>query len=703
MPTTSGARMRALASMVLIAVAGGVEPSGPSAAPSPPSTRRDDFKEVLHGVEVADPYRWLEADRSPETRAWIEAQNRYTHVLLDGLPRRPAIQNRLAALLRHDTQSVPQRRGARYFVERRRAHDELSILYVRDGLRGEDQVLLDPHPLSADRTIDARAADISADGRVLVYGVRRGGEDETELRVRDVGRRADLPDVLPRGLYRGVSLKPDGSGFYYAAQDRRVGVRIRYHALGTPPSRDAEVFGEGYGPSQWVGARVSENGRHLLLTVQHGWARNEVFVQDLAAGGPVRAIVKDVDAHFRPEFAGDRLIVQTDWKAPRWRIVEIDPRDPAPDKWREIVPEGEHAIRGFTPVGGQLLVHYLRNVTSRLELVSLEGRALGELSLPGLGSVSDVQGRWDAPEVFFGFTSYTVPRAVCRVDVGSGMVERWWRPEVPFDGEGYETEQVWYAAKDGTRVPMFVSRRKGLAKDGRRPALLYGYGGFNVSITPAFSATAAWWLEQGGVYAVANLRGGGEFGEEWHRAGMLDKKQNVFDDFIAAAEWLQESGYTSPERTAIRGGSNGGLLVGAALTQRPELFRAVLCEFPDLDMIGYHRFENNNPPALLEYGDASIPDQFAFLRAYSPYQKVKAGTPYPAVFLTTGDADTRVPPLQARKMTARMQAATSSGWPVLLLYDTNAGHAGGRPIGKVVEDLSLEMAFLAWQLGMETR
>jgi prolyl oligopeptidase len=670
--------------------------------PGPPPTRREDFRETLHGVEVADPYRWLEDGASAETRAWIEAQNRYTREVVAAAAGRDSIRRRLTALMRHDVQSAPQRRGGRYFVSRRRAADDLSILHVREGRDGAEHVLLDPHPLSADHTVDVTVMDISEDGRFLVYGLRRGGEDETELHVRDVARRVDLPDVLPRALYRGVSLMPDGRGFYYAAQSRQTGTRIRYHALGTPPAQDVDAFGAGYGPSQWLGVEVSPDGGRVLFTVQHGWGRNEVYVQDLPAG-PLRAVVKDLDAHFRPAFAGRRLVMQTDWKAPRWRIVEVDLQDPAPERWREIVPQGAGAIQGFLPAGGKLLVHSLHDVTSQLALFSLEGKALGALKLPGPGSASSIQGRWEDDEVFFDFTSYTAPRATWRADLRSGSVEAWWRPQVPFDGQAFETRQAWYTSRDGTRVPLFVTHRKGLALDGRRPTLLYGYGGFNVSLLPGFSATAAWWLEQDGVYAVANLRGGGEFGEEWHRGGMLENKQNVFDDFVAAAEWLIAAGYTRPDRLAIRGGSNGGLLVGAALTQRPELFRAVLCDFPDLDMVGYHRFPNNNPPALLEYGDASRPEQFRFLYAYSPYQKVKEGVKYPAVLFTTGDADTRVPPLQARKMAARLQAATASGWPVLLLYDTRAGHAGGRPLGKVVEDSALQMAFLAAQLGVEPR
>jgi prolyl oligopeptidase len=700
---TTRLRTLSVALALLLGPVRSTELSAQAVPAGPPPTRRDDFREVLHGVEVVDPYRWLEEGSSPETRAWIDAQNRYTHATVGAAAGREAIRQRLTALSRYDTQTAPLRRGGRYFLSRRRASDALSVHYVREARESADHVLLDPHPLSPDHTVDVSVMDVSEDGRFLVYGLRRGGEDETELHVRDVARRLDLPDVLPRGLYRGVSLMPDGSGFYYAAQDRRSGIRIRYHALGTAPGQDAEVFGSGYGPSQWIGAQVSPDGRRVLFTVQHGWARNEVYVQELPARGKARTIVKDVEAHFRPAFAGDRLILQTDWKAPRWRIVEVDLANPAPERWREIVPEGADTIQGFVPAGGKLLVHSLRDVASRLRVVALDGTTLGELPLPGSGSVGSIQGRWSDDEAFFDFTSYTTPRATWRADVRTRTVEAWWRPQVPFDTQAFETRQAWYTSRDGTRVPMFVTHRRGLALDGRRPTLLTGYGGFNVSLLPGFNPSAAWWLEQGGVYAVANLRGGGEFGEAWHRAGMLENKQNVFDDFIAAAEWLIAGRYTEPGRLAIRGGSNGGLLVGAAFTQRPELFRAVLCDFPDLDMVGYHRFENNNPPALLEYGDAARPEQFTFLHAYSPYQKVREGVKYPAVLFTTGDADTRVPPLQARKMTARMQAASSSGWPVLLLYDTKAGHAGGRPVGKVVEDSALQMAFLAAQLGMELR
>jgi prolyl oligopeptidase len=642
----------------------------------------------------------LEDQDSLETRQWIDAQNQYTHALLDDLPSRTFIQTRLTALMRIGTIGPPSEANGRYFLRKKRAEDDLAILYMRQGLTGEDERLIDPHTLSPDHTTDISWGDISDDGKLLVYGVRRGGEDETEIHVMDVDIRQDLPDRLPRALYRSVSLKKDNSGFYYNLQKRDTGTRIYYHPIGTDPSHDVEVFGTGYGPDKWVRAAVSEDGRYVLLTVQHGWAKSEVYVQEIASG-PIQTIVNDIDAHFFPWFAGDRLIMQTDWQAPNYRILAVDLQRPARDQWQEIVPAGADAMQSYALVGGKLFVHYLHNVTSQIKIFTLEGKPLGEIPLPGPGAADGPWGRWESKEAFFDFRSYTTPRTTFHYDVTTGEAKEWARDPVPFKSDDFETRQIWYASKDGTQVPMFLVHRKDVKLNGTLPTLLYGYGGFNISLTPRFHPMAAVWLEQGGVYAVANLRGGGEFGEPWHRAGMLANKQNVFDDFIAAAEWLIHNHYTTPAKLAIQGGSNGGLLVGAALTQRPELYQAVLCEFPDLDMIGYYRFKNNNPPALLEYGNASDPAQFKFLSAYSPYQRVKPGTPYPAVFLTTGEADTRVPPLQARKMTARLQSATASGRPIVLLYDTKAGHAGGRPLSKVIADFSLELAFVFWQLGID--
>ncbi|HVR99514.1 MAG TPA: prolyl oligopeptidase family serine peptidase [Thermoanaerobaculia bacterium] len=677
-----------------------------AAAPAtqkPPTTRQDNFKEVLHGVEIVDPYRWLEDQESPETRQWIETQNQYTQSLLGSLPVRAKVRERLTELMRVDLSRAPtEYKEDIYFLNKKRAEDDLWTVYLRRGLRGQDEVLLDPHTLSEDHTTDVDVLDVSPDGKLMAYGIRRGGEDEVEMRVLDVMTRKELPERFPRFLYRGVVFKPDKSGFYYNLQDRKKGIRAYYHALGTDPAKDVEVFGEGYGPDKWLGAQeISDDGRWLLFVVTHGWARQEVYLQDLKSGGPIRPVVNDLDAHFSPSFAGNRLVLMTDWQASNKRILLVDPENPGRDQWKEVVPAGSDAILGYALIGGKIFVHYLHDVASQIRIFTPDGKPAGELPVPGLGSVSGPWGRWEGKQAFFDFQSYTTPRSTFRYDLETGKAELWGRDEVPFQPEGFETKQVWYTSKDGTRVPMFLVHKKGLKPDGKTPTLLYGYGGFRVSQRPSFSSQVAWWIEQGGVYALANLRGGSELGEDWHRAGMLEKKQNVFDDFLAAAEWLIANGYTNPSKLAIQGGSNGGLLVGAALTQRPDLFQAVLCQFPDLDMLGYYRFKNNNPPALLEYGDASKPEHFKFLQAYSPYHKVKPGVKYPAVLLTTGDADTRVPPLQARKMTARLQTSTASDRPVLLRYDTKAGHAGGRPLGKLIDDLSLEMAFLAWQLGME--
>ncbi len=687
--------------VVMLAFASCAAPTPEPSAGPPPETRVETVVDTFHGIDVPDDYRWLEDQQSSETRAWIETQNAYTWKHLGDRPERASLERRLTELLRIDRVAAPIERNGRYFVWKKAADDDLWILYLREGLDGEDQVLLDPHPLSPDHTTDVGIEDISKDGKLLVYSIRRGGTDETELRLMDVDSREDLPDLFPNALYRGVAMKPDGSGFYYSLQDRKTGIRVRYHETGSDPAKDPIVFGEGYGPTSWISAGLSESGRYLLFFVSHGWARTEIHLQDLKTKSPVTTIVDDLDAAFFPDFGGDRLFVHTNWEAPKGRILEIDLANPARDAWKEIVPEGEDAIEGFALSGGRLFVRTLHNVMSRIERFALDGESEGEIELPGMGTAGTPSGSWEGTSAFFGFGSFTSPTRIYRYDVQTGETELWSRSEVPFDPTGITTEQIWYESKDGTRVPMFLVYREDLPRDGTRPTLLYGYGGFNVSLTPGFRPLAALWVEHGGIFAMANLRGGGEFGDAWHKAGMLANKQNVFDDFIAAAEWLIDNDYTNPGKLAIHGGSNGGLLVGAAMTQRPELYRAVLCDFPDLDMVRYWQFENNNPPALLEYGDASDPEQFEFLYAYSPYQKVADGVSYPAVMLTSGDQDTRVPPLQARKMTARLQAATSSGRPICLWYDTKAGHAGGRPLSKQVEDLSLQAAFLFSQLGVE--
>jgi prolyl oligopeptidase len=674
-----------------------------AASPAPPPTRVDVVRDTLHGTVLEDPYRWLEDKDAPETRAWLDAQNAYTRSVLDALPGRAALRARFEALHKVDLTSVPVERGGRYFFSRRGPDQEQRVLYVRRGRAGEDEVLLDPHPLSPDRTTSVVLLDVIRDGSLAAIGTRLGGADELEVSFLDVDTRQPLPDRLPRERYFGIALTPDRKGFYYS-KFLPEGSRVYYHAMGTDPSSDPVVFGEGYGPEKIIDVALSEDGRWLTATVYYGSAaeRSELWVRDVAAGGPFVAIARDIEAFFGGTVAGDVMYVQTNWKAPKSRILRIDLRDPAPEKWREVVPETAHVLEGFSLAGGRLFVNYLENVVSKVRIFAADGRALGEIGFPTLGSVGTLNGRWDSDEAFFTFASFTVPTTIFRYDIAHGQRSVWWRSQAPVRSGDFETRQVWITSKDGTKVPMFLVHKRGLRFDGKRPTFLYGYGGFLVNETPKFSPDAVQWAENGGVFALPNLRGGGEFGEAWHKAGMLDRKQNTFDDFIAAAEWLIANRVTNPDRLAIGGGSNGGLLVGAALTQRPELFRAVYCGVPLLDMVRFHRFLVARF-WVPEYGSSENPEQFAFLRAYSPYHRVTQGIRYPAVIFVTGDSDTRVDPLHARKMAALLQASTGSDparSPVVLHYDTKAGHSGGKPVSKQIEDDTDELLFLFGMLGV---
>jgi prolyl oligopeptidase len=666
----------------------------------PPKTRTDNIKETLHGVEIMDPYRWLEDQESPETRAWIDAQNQYTESALGSLPMRNQLKKRLTELLKVETIGIPTERAGRYFFSKRLPEQDLSVIYVRKGLRGSDEILIDPHPMSPDRTVSVDLLDASQDGTVIMYGIRKGGEDEVEIRLMNVDTGKELPDCLPRARYFGAALRTDLSGLYYSRHGKE-GSRVFYHQMGRNPDSDAEIFGKGYGPDKGIGVELSEDGRFLLMTVFHGSAadQTEIYVHDVSKPtSAIISIVNDIRARFIGQVAGDRLYLQTNWSAPNSKILHVDLNQPGRENWRQVIPESDSTIEGFSLAGGKIFVNYLKNVRSSVRVFSADGKALSDISFPSMGTVGDVSGRWQGKEAFFMFTSFHVPTTIYRYDVERGKQEEWARQRIPFQSEQFEVKQVWYASKDGTQVPMFVMYQKGMKLDGSSPALLTGYGGFTQSLTPTFNQRAALWVERGGVFAVPNLRGGGEFGEKWHRAGMLDRKQNVFDDFIAAAEWLVKSGYTRPSKLVISGGSNGGLLVGAALTQRPDLFRAVVCSYPLLDMLRYQKFLVAKF-WVPEYGSADDPQQFRFLYAYSPYHHVKPGTKYPAVLFITGDADTRVAPLHARKMTALLQASTGSDRPILLHYDTKAGHVGTvAPVSKRINDLTDELSFLFWQV-----
>ncbi len=670
-------------------------------AKCPPESRKDDVVEQIHGVSIADPYRWLEDQQSPETRSWIEAEDKCTEAVLSAVPGRAEITKRLTELMRVDTVGLPQERGGVYFFAKRQADQELYVTYKRKGLTGPDEVLIDPHPLSADHSTSAQLRAVSQDGKLAAYGIRAGGRDEVTIHFIGTPTGKDLPDVLPLGDYFSVAIEPSKQDVYYTLQTPR-GTRVLHHRMGTDASADEEVFGNGYGRDKILLAQLSTDGRDLLVTVVYGSGstRSELYYKDLQSGGTVLPIVNDLNSVFVGEVQEGQVYIHTNWNAPHWHIFRADLTHPERTNWKEIVPETDAAIESVSLTGGKILVRYVRNAVSELKVFDADGKPYGTVSLPGLGTVTAITSRWDSNELFFNFESFNVPASVYRYDLGTRTASVWAAPHVPVDKNAFSVEQVWYTSKDGTRVPMFLFYKKGVSRDGARPTRLTGYGGFDLNSLPLFDASATLWAERGGVYAVANLRGGGEFGEAWHHAGMMEKKQNVFDDFIAAGEWLISNHYTNPQKLAIEGGSNGGLLVGAALTQRPDLFRAVVCWYPLLDMLRYHKFMQG-PFWVPEYGSSDDPAQFKYLYAYSPYQNVKDGAKYPAVLFVTGDGDTRVAPLHARKMAARLQAATSSGSdrPVLLLYDTKSGHSGGRPLSKIIEEDTDTLSFLSVELG----
>ena len=644
--------------------AGIAEPVEAPQIPPAPETMVEAVEEVLHGVTIADPYRWLEDQQSPATRAWIDRQNNHTDEILRKFAGRDVIARRLGELMKVDSVSLPVARGTRYFFSKQEAGRDLPVICLRDGHAGDDEILIDPHQLSNDGSKTVSLLDVSHDGKLLVYGIRSGGEDEVEVHFFDVDHRRDTTDILERGRYFGISLANDKHALFYARHGQE-GSRVYRRGLGIRAEKEVLLFGGGHDAGVGISPQLSEDGRYLLINVWYGSAakKTEIHVLDLTGKKPVFPVIKDIDARFSGAAIDNRLYVQTNWKSPNGRILEIDLNHPAPESWKEIVPEHETAaLQDFTLVGGQLYVNYLDNVVSSVRIFRPSGEHIRDIAFPMLGTVSGVGGEWNGTEAFFAFNSFHVPTTIYREDVATHEARIWSRTNVPVESDRFEISQVRFTSKDNTSIPMFLVHKKDLKLDGNNPTLLSGYGGFNISLTPTFSARAALWIEQGGVFAVANLRGGGEFGEKWHESGMLAQKQNVFDDFLCAARWLIDNRYTRPEKLAISGRSNGGLLVGAALTQAPELFQAVICGYPLLDMIRYHKFLVAKF-WVPEYGSSEDADQFRTLLAYSPYHQVRKGTNYPAVLFQTGDADTRVDPLHARKMAALLQAATGSEPP----------------------------------------
>jgi len=608
--------------------------------------------------------------------------------------------------------SAPQIGGPYYFYTSRQGAQNQPVLLVREGVHGQERTLVDVNQLAADGTVALDWWQPSEDGKYVAYGTSPGGSEDSTLHIVETATRTLLPDSIPRTRGASIAWKLDNSGFFYTRYPRKGEVaegqevynrQVFYHALGNDPAKDPLIFGERRDPEDWPGVDLSNDGRWLFISVEQGWTKSELYLQDLQAGTPPIRITEGKNFLYRGDVFNGKVFITTNEDAPLYRMFAVAASAPARANWKEIIPQSDAVLQGAAVVNGQLLAQYEKNASSQLKLFAVDGKPLGDVALPSIGSVVGLGGKWDRKEVFFGFQSFTSPDSVYQVDLVTRGTSLWNRVEAPgIDPAKYEAKQIWFTSKDGTRVPMFVFHKKGLELSGKNPTLLTGYGGFNISLTPEFVGDRFLWLEHGGVFVIANLRGGAEFGEEWHRAGMLDKKQNVFDDFIAAAEYLIAQKYTDKDHLAIRGGSNGGLLMGAALTQRPDLFHAVVCQVPLLDMLRYQNFQIAKL-WVPEYGSADDVTQFKWLYAYSPYHHVRAGMEYPAIIFMTADTDTRVDPMHAKKMAALMQAEAANGQsrerPILLRVDTKAGHGIGKPIAKQIDDFTDIYSFLFWQLG----
>ncbi len=704
---TKSAQLCLFALLVTIAGAQAIHGRGGITLPLPPAVQADPDYDSYFGTRIADSYRWLEDAKSPETRAFIDAENEYTARYFRQAPIRLQIEDELHALESIDAWSLPVQRGSSlYFLRRAAGEDQFSI-ELRRGWTGKDQRLLDPAALSRDPNTSLVLENVSQDGQLIAYGTRRGGADETEIHVFNLRTGKTLEDTLPAGLYNSVDFTPDGTGIYYTRSDPQ-GSLLYLHVLGTRVSRDQLLFGhefrgEPLGPIDLFQSSITDDERYLVVTIHRGVParRVDIVFRDLTKpDSPFDVLVWSLDARFAAIRAQGGWYVKTDYNAPNGRILRADP-GVAPEAWTTIVPETPEAIQDFSIIGDKIYVSRLKDARPETDVYALNGRSAGALAYDGIGTASAVRGRSIDRYGFFSFQSFIQPPAIYRIDPVTGRRELFAQPKTPFDPAQYDVRQFFYTSKDGTRVPMFVAGKKGLQQDGTARLLMTGYGGFNVSMTSVWNPAWAWWMERGGWFALPNLRGGGEYGERWHQQAMFEKKQNVFDDWYAAAQYLIAQRYTASDRFAIAGTSNGGLLMGASMTQRPELFSAIVCAYPLLDMLRYQRFLQG-PHWTTEYGSAENAAQFPYLLRYSPYQNVKAGTAYPAVLFFTGDNDTRVDPLHARKMTALMQAASSSGRPILLHTGASGGHSAGVSLAQRIEDDADELTFLWIETGPVT-
>jgi len=672
--------------------------------PPAPAVQTVPVTDDYFGTRIVDNYRWLEDAKSPETRAFIDAENAYTGRYMKQAHIRSQIVDDLDPFENISVTGAPQERGDSYFFMKRLAGEQQYSIYVRHGWAGKDQRLVDPAQLTTDPNTSVYIFDISRDGKLLAYALKQGGADETSVHVLNVATGKPLEDELPSGRYFGVAFAPDGGSVYYARNNKQ-GTLLYQHQFGTRVSHDTLIFGHEFRGEPLEGndlfsGEVTDDGRYLVIEIGRGVParRVDIVYRDLTRpGSPFEVLVWGIDSRFSATWAKGSWFVKTDYKSPNGRILKADPGI-MPDVWKTIVPEGPNVIDDWSIVGGKLYVNRLKDVKSETAIYTLDGKSAGTIDYDGIGSASGLSGRTTDRYGYFTFQSFIVPWTTYRLDTATGKREVFYQPKIPFDSTQYELKQVFFKSKDGTQVPMFIAGKKGLKMDGSERLLMTGYGGFDVSNTPWWNAQFAWWLQQGGWFALPNLRGGGEYGETWHEQGMFDKKQNVFDDWFAAAEYLIANKYTSPQHFAITGRSNGGLLMGAAITQRPDLFSAVLCGYPLLDMLRFQKFLVGGY-WITEYGSADKENQFPYILKYSPYQNVKAATAYPAVMFFTGDSDTRVDPLHARKMTPLLQSASSSGRPVLLHYSLAGGHSAGVSVDQQIQDDADQLTFLWTETG----
>ena len=711
----AGVRLVIALSSLFLAAAAVYAGDDSKSSSAPPPTEAKPVIDMFHGTKVLDNYRWLENGNSSETQKWVEQEMSYTRGILDRLSGRGVLHKRLTELLSIGSVTQPVIAGRHYFYTRREGMQNQPILYVREGLNGPDRPLVDANQLAADGTIALDWFQPSENGKYVAYGTSPSGSEMSTLHIIETKTGTVLPDTIERTRAASIAWRLDNTGFYYTRYPKKGDVpagqemynrHVFYHELGDDPNDDDKlIFGEGRDAEDWPSVNLSNDGRWLLINVSQGWTRSELFLMDVKKGTPPTRITTGKNFLYGGEVYNDKLYVTTNEDAPRYRVFVADAGNYDREAWKELIPQADAVLQGTAVFGGKLFAQYEQNASSQLRIFDLDGKKLNDLPLPAIGTVFGSGGRWDRDEIFYGFQSFTFAPSIYRYDLKGGSTSLWTKVDAPsIDPAAFEVNQEWLKSKDGTRVPMFVVHKKGIQKNGKNPTLLTAYGGFNVSLTPSFSRTAYLWMEHGGVFAVANLRGGAEFGEDWHRAGMLDKKQNVFDDMIAAAEHLISEKYTDKNHLAIQGGSNGGLLMGAMMTQRPDLFRAVVCQVPLLDMLRYQNFQIAKL-WIPEYGTADNAGQFKWLYAYSPYQHVKAGVEYPAILFMTGDFDTRVDPMHAKKMAALMQAEAKNGSsktrPILLRIESKAGHGAGKPVTKQIEEFTDVYSFLFSQLGVK--